>query len=77
MEVLDATEGACGSNLAWLLTTAEEPMKRKTIYLILSALGAIIPYTKFVPWLAHNELNWRLFLGHFWVFTAARGAFHD
>ena len=38
-------------------------MKRKTIYLILCALGAIIPYTKFVPWLAHNGLNWRLFLG--------------
>jgi Terpene cyclase DEP1 len=36
-------------------------MKRKTVYLILCVLGAVVPYAKFAPWLLHNGLNLRLF----------------
>jgi hypothetical protein len=39
-------------------------MKPKTIYLILSIVGALAPYSQFVPWLAENGLNARLFLQH-------------
>jgi hypothetical protein len=32
-------------------------MKLKTIYLILCALGIILPYWQFIPWLAANGLD--------------------
>ena len=28
------------------------PMKRKTVYLVFSALGILLPYSQFVPWVA-------------------------
>ncbi len=37
-------------------------MKLKTIYLALCALGIILPYSQFVPWVAANGLNMRLFV---------------
>ncbi|MGH9704562.1 MAG: DUF2834 domain-containing protein [Candidatus Acidiferrales bacterium] len=37
-------------------------MKPKTTYLFLSILGAILPYTQFLPWATHNGLNTPLFL---------------
>ena len=36
-------------------------MKLKTVYLILCVVGAVLPYTQFVPWLAENGLNLPLF----------------
>jgi hypothetical protein len=32
-------------------------MKPKTTYLLLSILGAVLPYTQFLPWVTHNGLN--------------------
>jgi hypothetical protein len=37
-------------------------LKSKTKYLLLSILGAILPYTQFLPWVARNGLNLPLFL---------------
>jgi hypothetical protein len=37
-------------------------MKVKYIYLILCIAGAILPYWQFVPWVAENGLNMRLFV---------------
>lgn len=37
-------------------------MKRKTIYLVLCALGVALPYWQFLPWVAANGLNLSLFL---------------
>ena len=37
-------------------------MKRKNIYLILCVLGFALPYWQFVPWVAANGLNMRLFV---------------
>lgn len=39
------------------------------LYLILAALGTVLPYSQFIPWLAEHGLNLRLlftelFLGH-------------
>jgi len=42
-------------------------MKPKTIYLMLSVVGAFVPYSEFIPWLAENGLNGRLFLQHLFV----------
>ena len=36
-------------------------MKLKTIYLVLCVLGVALPYWEFVPWVAANGLNMRLF----------------
>jgi hypothetical protein len=37
-------------------------MKPKTIYLVLCFVGALAPYSQFVPWLAEHGLNARPFL---------------
>jgi hypothetical protein len=37
-------------------------MKAKTIYLLLCFIGVILPYWQFVPWVAQNGLNMRLFV---------------
>ena len=37
-------------------------MKPKTKYLLLCFLGVILPYSQFLPWVAHNGLNMPLFL---------------
>ena len=37
-------------------------MKPKTLYLALCFLGVTLPYWQFVPWLAQNGLNMRLFI---------------
>jgi hypothetical protein len=36
-------------------------MKSKTLYLVLSLLGVILPYWQLVPWVAANGLNMPLF----------------
>jgi hypothetical protein len=36
-------------------------MRLKTVYLILCVVGAALPYTQFVPWLAENGLDVPLF----------------
>jgi hypothetical protein len=36
-------------------------MKLKTVYLGLCILGVVLPYWQFVPWVAANGLNLRLF----------------
>jgi len=43
------------------------------VYLLLAALGTIVPYSQFAPWLAEHGLNVRLlftqlFLGHISAF---------
>ena len=37
-------------------------MKPKFFYLVLCILGAVLPYSQFVPWLAEHGLNGRLFV---------------
>jgi hypothetical protein len=37
-------------------------MKAKTIYLVLCAIGAVLPYWQFVPWLLERGFNPTLFL---------------
>jgi hypothetical protein len=37
-------------------------MKLKNVYLILCVLGVALPYWQFVPWVAANGLNMRLFV---------------
>jgi hypothetical protein len=37
-------------------------MKPKTKYLLLCFLGAILPYSQFLPWVVRNGLNMSLFL---------------
>ncbi len=37
-------------------------MKAKTIYLLLCFIGVLLPYWQFVPWVAENGLNMRLFV---------------
>jgi Terpene cyclase DEP1 len=37
-------------------------MKVKTIYLLLCVVGVVLPYWQFVPWVAANGLNMRLFV---------------
>ena len=36
----------------------------KTVYLMLCLLGIALPYWAFVPWIAENGLNLRLFFEH-------------
>jgi Terpene cyclase DEP1 len=36
-------------------------MNKKTMYLILCLLGAVVPYTQFVPWLLQHGWDLRLF----------------
>lgn len=36
-------------------------MKRGTVYLVLSLLGAALPYWQFIPWVAQNGWNMNLF----------------
>jgi hypothetical protein len=36
-------------------------MTRKSVYLLLTALGVLIPYFQFFPWLAEHGLNMPLF----------------
>ncbi len=37
-------------------------MKPKLFYLVLCILGAVLPYSQFVPWLAEHGVNGRLFV---------------
>jgi hypothetical protein len=37
-------------------------VNRKNAYLILCILGAVLPYSQFIPWLLENELNAPLFV---------------
>ncbi len=37
-------------------------MNRKNVYLVLCILGAVIPYSQFVPWLLENGFNASLFV---------------
>jgi hypothetical protein len=37
-------------------------MKAKTIYLLQCFIGVVLPYWQFVPWVAQNGLNMRLFV---------------
>ena len=37
-------------------------MKPKTIYLALCVLGAVVPYSQFVPWVAQHGLDISLFV---------------
>src|SRR5262249_42706147 len=40
----------------------EATMKPKTLYLLLCVAGLALPYWQFVPWVAENGLNLRLFV---------------
>ncbi len=48
-------------------------MKPKTVYLILCALWAALPYWQFAPWLAEHGLDLPLFFGQ--LFGSRVGAF--
>ncbi len=48
-------------------------MKLKNVYLILCVLGILLPYWQFVPWVAANGLNLRLFFEQ--LFANRIGAF--
>jgi TRAP-type uncharacterized transport system fused permease subunit len=37
-------------------------MQRKSIYLVLCVVGAVLPYWQFVPWVLDNGLNMSLLL---------------
>jgi hypothetical protein len=37
-------------------------MKPKNVYLFLCVLGAVVPYSQFLPWLYENGLNFSLLL---------------
>jgi len=39
-------------------------VKPKTVYMLLCFLGFAAPYAAFIPWLAENGFNGRLFLQH-------------
>ena len=39
-------------------------MNRKSIYLVLCALGFVAPYCFFVPWVVQNGLDPKLFVQH-------------
>lgn len=39
-------------------------VKPKTIYLVLCVVGFAVPYAAFIPWLAENGINGRLFVEH-------------
>lgn len=48
-------------------------MKPKSLYLILSILGLVIPYAEFIPWVMQHGLNLPLFLRE--LFANRIGAF--
>jgi hypothetical protein len=48
-------------------------MRLKTAYLILCALGVLLPYWQFAPWLAEHGLDPPLFFGE--LFGSRVGAF--
>lgn len=48
-------------------------MKIKHIYLALCVVGAALPYSQFLPWLAHNGLNLPLMVAQ--LFDNGVGAF--
>ena len=48
-------------------------MKLKTAYLILCALGVLLPYWQFAPWLSEHGLDLPLFFGE--LFESRVGAF--
>jgi hypothetical protein len=48
-------------------------MKPKYVYLLLCALGAILPYSQFIPFLIHNGLDPRLFVSQ--LFSTRISAF--
>ena len=48
-------------------------MKLKTVYLILCALGVVLPYWQIAPWLAEHGLDLPLFFGQ--LFENRVGAF--
>lgn len=37
-------------------------MNRKNVYLVLCILGAVLPYSQFIPWVLQNGLNSSLFM---------------
>lgn len=37
-------------------------MKPKTLYLVLCAVGVLLPYAEFIPWVSHHGLNLSLFI---------------
>jgi len=39
-------------------------MRPKTVYLLLTVLGALLPYLHFLPWLLLYGLDLRLFFHH-------------
>ena len=43
------------------------------VYLLLALLGAIVPYARFVPWLAQHGLDFRLFFTE--LFSTRIGGF--
>jgi hypothetical protein len=48
-------------------------MKPKTLYLVLSVAGVLIPYWQFVPWVMQHGLNLALFARE--LFSTRIGAF--
>jgi hypothetical protein len=40
----------------------ERPVNRKNVYLLLCVLGAVLPYSQFIPWVLENGLNAHLFV---------------
>jgi len=48
-------------------------VNRKNAYLFLCVLGAVLPYSQFVPWLAENGLNAQFFVRQ--LFANRIGAF--
>src|SRR6266404_8254997 len=41
----------------------EGPMKPKNVYLLLCVLGALLPYSQFVPWVMENGLQLGMLVG--------------
>jgi pilus assembly protein TadC len=37
-------------------------MKSKTLYLVLCAVGVLLPYAEFIPWVSQHGLNLSLFI---------------
>jgi Terpene cyclase DEP1 len=35
----------------------DRPVKEKNVYLILAILGAVLPYSQFIPWVMENGLH--------------------
>ena len=45
----------------------------RRLYLLLALIGAVVPYSQFIPWLAAHGLNLRLLLAE--LFSGRVGAF--